>query len=276
MTASRPRRAGAGVPQPWLILALAVLAAGAVLLPLAAILANVPWGEAVSLLTEPASLTALRLSLLTAGISALICLVLGLPLALVLTRTSFRGRALLRAVILVPLVLPPVVSGLALLMTVGRRGILGPLLEQAGIQVVFTTAAVVLAQVFVSLPFTVLTLEGALTALGTDAERVGATLGASPLTVLCRITLPRLAPALLTGTILAFARSLGEFGATLTVAGSLEGTTRTLPLLIYLARESDTGSAAVLSLLLIVVALAVVLLAHARRPAAPDGTGRGA
>ncbi|WP_347041659.1 ABC transporter permease [Brachybacterium nesterenkovii] len=267
-------RSGVGVPQPVPILALAALAACAVLLPLAAILLAVPWSQAGALLTEQASLTALRLSLLTAGISAMICLALGLPLALVLTRTGFPGRSLLRAVILVPLVLPPVVSGLALLMTVGRRGILGPLLEQAGIQVVFTPAAVVLAQVFVSLPFTVLTLEGALTALGTDAERVAATLGASPATVLTRITLPRLAPALLTGTILAFARSLGEFGATLTVAGSLEGSTRTLPLLIYLARESDAGSAAVLSLLLIIVALGVVLLAYARRPGGADG-GRG-
>lgn len=253
-------------PLPALVVLMAALAACAVLLPLVAILVNVPWGKAPRLLTQASSLTALRLSLITASISALVCLALGLPLALVLTRTRLPGRSVLRAAVLIPLVLPPVVGGLALLMTVGRRGILGPLLEAADVRIVFTTTAVVLAQVFVSLPFTVLTLESALITAGTEPERIAAGLGAGPAVVLWRITLPRLLPALLTGTVLAFARSLGEFGATLTVAGSLEGTTRTLPLLIYLARESDTGSAAVLSLLLIVVALGVVLLAYARRP----------
>lgn len=257
---------GDGAAPPRIVLLLAAIAAAAVLLPLVAILTHVPWGSAGALLTDPSSLTALRLSLTTASISALICLLLGLPLALVLTRTRLPGRTALRALVLVPLVLPPVVSGLALLMTVGRRGLLGPLLEGAGIQIVFTTTAVVLAQVFVSLPFTVLTLESALSTLGSEPERVAASLGAGPFVVLWRITLPRLAPALLAGTILAFARALGEFGATLTVAGSLEGTTRTLPLLIYLTRESDAGSAAVLSLLLVVVALGVVVLAYTRRP----------
>lgn len=253
-------------PQPPIVLVLGAVAAAAVLLPLVAILVSVPRGQALELLTAPSSLTALRLSLTTAGTSALICLALGLPLALVLARTRIWGRSLIRALILVPLVLPPVVSGLALLTTVGRRGLLGPLLSELGIRVVFTTPAVALAQVFVSLPFMVLTLESALLALGDDRERVAASLGARPLRVLWTITLPRLVPALVTGTVLAFARSLGEFGATLTVAGSLEGTTRTLPLLIYLARESDQGSAAVLSLLLIAVALVVVLLAYGRRP----------
>ncbi|UYG16633.1 ABC transporter permease [Brachybacterium huguangmaarense] len=254
-----------GTALPALVVLMAAIATCAVVLPLAAILVNVPWGQAVELLTATSSLTALRLSLVTSTISALVCLLLALPLALVLTRTRLPGRSLLRAVVLVPLVLPPVVSGLALLMTVGRRGLFGPLLEAVDVRIVFTTTAVVLAQVFVSLPFTVLTLESALVTAGSEPERLAATLGAGPLTVLRRITLPRLAPAILTGTILAFARSLGEFGATLTVAGSLEGTTRTLPLQIYLARESDTGSAAVLSLLLIIVALGVVLLAYARR-----------
>lgn len=258
-------RRGEAAPLPPVVTVLAVIAAATVALPLVAILVGVPWTDAASLLLARPALAALRLSLATASISALVCLVLGLPLALVLARARFSGRSLLRAMVLVPLVLPPVVSGFALLMTVGRRGLLGPLLEQAGIQVVFTTPAVVLAQVFVSLPFTVLTLESALRGIGTDAERVAATLGAGPLHVLGRITLPRVAPALVTGTILAFARSLGEFGATLTVAGSLEGTTRTLPLLIYLARESDPGSAAVLSLLLMGIALVVVLAAYARR-----------
>lgn len=252
---------------------LAVLAAASLLVPLLAIFVSVPWARAGALLLAPEVLTALRLSVTTAAISALICLLAGFPLALVLSRGRFRGRALLRALVLVPLVLPPVVSGLALLMTVGRRGLLGPLLADAGIQIVFTTAAVILAQVFVSLPFTVLTLEQSLESLGDDAEHAAATLGASPMAVLLRITVPRAAPAMLTGTVLAFARSLGEFGATLTVAGSLEGRTRTLPLLIYLARESDPGCAAVLSLLLVVVALGVVLVAYTRprRTAAARG-----
>lgn len=249
---------------PVIVTILAGLAMAVVALPLVAIIVHVPWGQAGALLTAPSSLTALRLSLLTASISALICLVLALPLALVLTRTTWPGRSVLRALVLVPLVLPPVVSGLALLMTVGRMGVLGPLLSEAGIRVVFTTTAVVLAQVFVSLPFTVLTLESALISAGIEPERIAATLGATPLRVLWQVTLPRLLPALLTGTVLAFARSLGEFGATLTVAGSLEGTTRTLPLLIYLTRESDDGSAAVLSLLLVIVAAVVVLVAYAR------------
>lgn len=263
MSRSIPARDGAAPPVP--VLVLATVCAVVIVLPLAAILVQVPWEGARELLLAPEALTALRLSLMTAAISAAICLLLALPMALVLTRTRLPGRSLLRALVLVPLVLPPVVSGLALLMTVGRRGLLGPVLDAAGIHVVFTTTAVVLAQVFVSLPFAVLTLESALATLGTDLEEVAASLGAGPLVVLVRVTLPRLVPALVTGTVLAFARSLGEFGATLTVAGSLEGTTRTLPLLIYLAREDDPASAAVLSLLLVAVALGVVLLAYARR-----------
>lgn len=252
-------------PLPLGVGALGVLAAASIVLPLAAIVLQVPWEGATALLFSPASLQALRLSLLTAACAAAICLGLGLPLALLLARTRFPGREVLRAMVLVPLVLPPVVSGIALLMTVGRRGLLGPLLEQADARIVFTTAAVVIAQVFVSLPFTVLTLESALVSAGTVPEQVAASLGARPSIVLARITLPRLAPAIVTGTVLAFARSLGEFGATLTFAGSMPGVTRTLPLEIYLARESDPDSAAVLSLLLVVVAVLVVLLAYARR-----------
>lgn len=256
---------------PALIIALAVLAASCVLLPLLSILWGVPWEDALGLFTAPESQQALMLSLGTAGIAAVVCLILGLPLALVLTRTRWRGRAVLRAAVLVPLVLPPVVSGLALLMTFGRRGLLGGLLDTLDIRIVFTTMAVVLAQIFVSLPFTVLTLESSLRTLGTAQEVAAAQLGARPLRVLVTITLPRLIPALVTGVVLAFARSLGEFGATLTFAGSMPGLTRTLPLEIYRVREVNPDAAATLSLLLVIVAFAVVLLAyagptHTRRP----------
>ncbi len=256
---------------PALIIALAMLAASCVLLPLVSILWGVPWEDALGLLTAPESWTALMLSLGTAGIAAVVCLILGFPLALVLTRTRWRGRAVLRAAVLVPLVLPPVVSGLALLMTFGRRGLLGGLLDTLDVRIVFTTTAVVLAQIFVSLPFTVLTLESSLRTLGTAQEVAAAQLGGRPLRVLVTITLPRLIPALVTGVVLAFARSLGEFGATLTFAGSMPGLTRTLPLEIYRVREVDPDAAATLSLLLVIVAFVVVLLAyagptHTRRP----------
>ena len=257
---------------PAVVLALAALAAGAVLLPLIAVLTGAARDGALEQLTAPESQAALVLSLETASIAAVTCLLLGFPLALVLTRTRWVGRAVLRAAVLVPLVLPPVVSGLALLMTFGRRGLLGPILQAAEIRVVFTTTAVVLAQLFVSLPFVVLTLESALRALGDRPERVAAQLGASPLRVLATITLPRLAPALVTALVLAFARALGEFGATLTFAGSMPGVTRTLPLEIYRVREVDPSQASVLSLLLVAVALVVVLLAYAR-PGGRAGAG---
>jgi molybdate transport system permease protein len=162
-------------------------------------------------------------------------------------------------------VLPPVVGGIALLYTFGRRGLLGHSLEVAGIDIAFSTTAVVLAQSFVALPFLVISLEGALRTAGQRYETVAATLGASPTTVLRRVTLPLVLPALTSGTVLCFARALGEFGATITFAGSLQGVTRTLPLEIYLQRETDPDAAVALSLLLVVVA--VVIIAFARRGA---------
>ena len=159
----------------------------------------------------------------------------------------------------VPLVLPPVVGGIALLYAFGRLGLIGHYLEAAGIHIAFTTTAVVLAQTFVSLPFLVIALEGAARTAGADYEVVAATLGARPSTVWWRVSLPLLAPGLISGAVLAFARSLGEFGATLTFAGSREGVTRTLPLEIYLQRESDADAAVALSLLLVVVAAVVVV-----------------
>jgi molybdate transport system permease protein len=210
-------------------------------------------------------LEALRLSLLTASLATLLCLFFGVPLAWLLARVDFPGRRVVRALITVPLVLPPVVGGIALLYTFGRRGLLGQSLEVLGLQIAFTTTAVVLAQTFVSLPFLVVALEGTLRTVGSRYEVVAATLGARPTTVLRRVTLPLVLPGLVSGAVLSFARALGEFGATLTFAGSLEGVTRTLPLEIYLQRETDADTAVALSLVLVAVAIFVVGLSQGGR-----------
>ncbi|NQD87487.1 molybdate ABC transporter permease subunit [Paenarthrobacter sp. CM16] len=236
-----------------------------VVLPLVAMLAKVNWPQFIPLITSESSLAALGLSLRTSAASTVLCIVLGVPLALVLARGEFPGQRLLRAFVLLPLVLPPVVGGIALLYTFGRQGLLGKPLEAAGIQIAFSTTAVVLAQTFVALPFLVVSLEGALRSAGNKYEAVAATLGARPTTVLRRVTLPLVLPGLASGAVLSFARSLGEFGATLTFAGSLEGVTRTLPLEIYLQRETDADAAVALSLVLVAVAVAVVGLSYGNR-----------
>jgi molybdate transport system permease protein len=235
-----------------------------VVTPLVAILAKIDWPQFVPLITSESSRAALVLSLKTATASTVVCLLLGVPMALVLARARFPGQSVLRSLVLLPLVLPPVVGGIALLYTFGRQGLLGHQLELLGVRVAFSTTAVVLAQSFVSLPFLVVSLEGALRSAGTGYEHVAATLGARPTTVLRTVTLPLVLPGLMSGAVLAFARSLGEFGATLTFAGSLQGVTRTLPLEIYLQRETDANAAVALSLLLIATA-AVIVIASARR-----------
>lgn len=251
---------GAGVPR-W-VMVVAAVGAAFVLLPLAAMVARVDWMHFVPLVTSPSSLDALWLSLRTSLAATALCILLGVPMALVLARTSFRGQKVLRALVLLPLVLPPVVGGLALLSAFGRRGLLGSSFQVLGVDIAFSTTAVVLAQTFVALPFLVLSLEGALRTAGSRYEAVGATLGARPTTVLRRITLPLALPALISGAVLSFARALGEFGATLTFAGSLQGVTRTLPLEIYLQRETDPDAAVALSLVLVAVAIVVVAIAH--------------
>ena len=195
----------------------------------------------------------------------------GISAAVALARGRFVGKSLLNVLVHLPLVLPPVVGGIALLYTFGRQGLLGRSLELAGIQIAFSTTAVVLAQTFVALPFLVVSLEGALRSAGSRYEAVAATLGARPTTVLRRVTVPLVLPGLASGAVLSFARSLGEFGATLTFAGSLQGVTRTLPLEIYLQRETDADAAVALSLLLVVVAVVVVGLSY--RGPAPAGSG---
>jgi molybdate transport system permease protein len=236
-----------------------------VVLPLIAVAAKVDWPHFWSLITSESSTTALVLSLKTAAASTALCLLLGVPMALVLARSDARFVRIARPLILLPLVLPPVVGGIALLYAFGRLGLIGEYLNAAGIQIAFTTTAVVLAQTFVSLPFLVIALEGAARTAGADYEVVAATLGARPTTVWWRVSLPLLAPGLISGAVLAFARSLGEFGATLTFAGSREGVTRTLPLEIYLQRESDADAAVALSLLLVAVAAVVVVGLGSRR-----------
>ncbi|OHV03988.1 molybdenum ABC transporter permease subunit [Mycobacterium talmoniae] len=243
----------------------AAAAAAFVVLPLVAIAVKVDWRHFWSLITSPSAVTALGLSLKTAAASTALCLLLGVPLALVLARSQARVVRLLRPLILLPLVLPPVVGGIALLYAFGRLGLIGRYLDAAGIDIAFTTTAVVLAQTFVSLPFLVIALEGAARTAGADYEVVAATLGARPSAVWWRVTLPLLLPGLASGAVLAFARSLGEFGATLTFAGSREGVTRTLPLAIYLQRVTDADAAVALSLLLVVVAALVVIGLGTRR-----------
>jgi molybdate transport system permease protein len=252
-----------GIPS-W-IYAVAAVGALLVILPLVAMLARVNWPQFVPLITSESSVAALGLSLRTSAASTLLCLCLGVPLALVLARGRFRGQQILRAFVLLPLVLPPVVGGIALLYTFGRQGLLGGTLEVLGLQIAFSTTAVVLAQTFVALPFLVVSLEGSLRSAGGRFEAVAATLGARPTTVLRRVTLPLVLPGLVSGAVLSFARSLGEFGATLTFAGSLEGATRTLPLEIYLQREADADSAVALSLVLVAVAVTVVGLSYRRQ-----------
>lgn len=259
------------LPLPRWVLGAAAVGAVFLVLPLAAVVVQVDWAEFIPLVTSESSLAALSLSLRTAAVSTLLCILLGVPLALVLARVKFPGKRLVRSLVLLPLVLPPVVGGIALLYTFGRQGLLGGALQVLGIQVAFSTAAVVLAQTFVALPFLVLTLEGALRTAGTRYEAVAATLGARPWTVLRRVTVPLVLPGLAGGAVLSFARCLGEFGATLAFAGSLQGVTRTLPLEIYLQREGDADAAVALSLVLVAVAVLVVGLSYGSvsgRPAA--------
>ena len=236
---------------------LGIIAALAIVTPLIGVGLRVPWGQIPTLLGGESAQIALWLSLRTALISTLVSLILGVPLALALAH-QWPGVGLARIVVVLPMTMPPVVAGIALLATFGRRGWLGRSLQEAGISIAFSTTAVVLAQVFVSMPFLVVTLEAALRSRERQAERMARTLGAGSLTVLMRITLPLVAPALARGTALALGRALGEFGATLTFAGSLEGTTRTMPLAIYLERESDADTAMALAVVLVVTSALVV------------------
>ena len=270
----RPARVGpgdvTGPGAPRLLWAPAALAVGLLVLPVVALVVRADWSSLLSDVTSPAALSALRLSLFTSLAATAICVVLGVPLAVLLARASGWVSEVLRALVTLPLVLPPTVGGIALLYLLGRRGLLGQSLDAwFGIRLPFTTAAVVIAGAFVAMPFLVLGLEGALRTAGTQYEVVAATLGASRWTVLRRITLPLVAPGLVSGTVLCFARALGEFGATALFAGNTPGVTQTMPLAIYSAFNGagvTQGAAVALSLLLVAAAIVVLLVARAWRP----------
>jgi molybdate transport system permease protein len=218
-----------------------------------------PWSTLPSRLAEPGILAALRLSLLTATLATAVSVVLGVPLAWLLARAEFPGRRLVRALVTVPLVLPPVVGGVALLLVFGRRGLIGAWLDSTfGITLPFTTAGVVVAEAFVAMPFLVISVEGALRGADARYEEAAATLGASRWTAFRRVTLPLIAPGVVAGAVLCWARALGEFGATITFAGNFPGRTQTMPLAVYLALEQDVDAAIVLSLLLLVVSVAIL------------------
>lgn len=268
-----PGAPGERAPLPrWLQVAAAVTVV-LMGLPLLGLAVRIPWADVPELLSSEAARDAALLSLRTCAISTALCVLLGTPLAVLLSRSHGSLAAAARTITALPMVLPPVVAGLALLITFGRVGVVGRHLSVLGIEVGFTTAAVVIAQTFVALPFLVVALEGALRSVDAGLEQTAASLGASPTRVLTTVTLPLVLPALAAGATMSFARALGEFGATLTFAGSLQGTTRTLPLEIYLSRETDTETALTLALLLIVVA--AVLMAASAVVARRAVTGRG-
>jgi molybdate transport system permease protein len=234
-------------------------------LPLVALLLRAPWGSLGKLLSEDEVRTALRLSLECATAATVISLALGVPLAWVLARAKLPGLAFIRAVVTLPLVLPPVVGGIALLLALGRSGVVGRYLDQwFGVTLPFTTAGVIVAETFVAMPFLVVTVEGALRSADRDLEEAAVTLGASRLTVFARVTLPSIVPSLLAGSILCWARALGEFGATITFAGNFPGTTRTMPLEIYTQFQQDPPAAEALSLVLLFVAVLVLALLRDR------------
>jgi molybdate transport system permease protein len=247
----------------WPVATLAVVGLAVLVLPLAALVVRAPWAQLPELIARESVREALVLSVVTAALATAISLVLGVPLAALLARAvtwPTLSRRLLRAAVTVPLVLPPVIGGIALLLLLGRRGLLGgPLADVLGVTIPFTSGAVVLAQVFVSLPFLVFAVEGALRSADRRTEQAAATLGASRWQVFRHVTLPLVAPGVAAGAVLCFTRAMGEFGATITFAGSLPGVTRTLPIASYLAMQTDPDEAVALALLLLAVSVGVLL-----------------
>ncbi|GAA2126567.1 ABC transporter permease [Streptomyces synnematoformans] len=252
----RPRTPG-GAPLPLLVPALLGLAF--LVLPLVALLLRAPWSSMPELLTSAEVWQALRLSLVCATAATALSLVVGVPLAWLLARVEFPGRGLVRALVTLPLVLPPVVGGVALLMALGRNGVVGRWLDDwFGVTLPFTTAGVVVAEAFVAMPFLVIAVEGTLRAADPRYEEAAATLGAGRFTAFRRVTLPLVAPGIAAGAVLAWARALGEFGATITFAGNFPGRTQTMPLSVYLALQRDPEAAIALSLVLLAVSVAVL------------------
>ncbi|MER8041669.1 ABC transporter permease [Streptomyces sp. NPDC094032] len=273
MKRSGRRTSGA---RPPLLLALPALVAVAFLcLPLIGILVRTEWSELAAHLTAPGTVEALRLSLLVSFWALGLSLLLGVPLAWLLARVPFRGKAFVRSLVLLPMVLPPTVGGVALLLAFGRRGLLGPWLESAfGITLPFHTSGAVLAATFVAMPFLVISLEGALGGLRPRYEETAASLGASPVRVFFTVTLPMVAPGVVAGAALTWARALGEFGATITFAGNLPGTTQTLPLQVYLLLQDEPEAATSVSLLLLAIAMTVLIALRGRWTGTPTGRVR--
>ena len=262
-----------GLPYaPWLLVP-GLLAGLFLVIPLVTILVRTPWTDFWSLISTRESIDALWLSIRTCLITTALCAVLGTPLAVVLARMPdvwwARG---IRTVTSLPMMLPPVVAGLALLMTWGRNGLLGKHLSVIGIEVGFTTIAVVMSQMFVAMPFLVTSLEGAIRTRGFRYDEAALALGASKTRTFFQVSLPIMLPAFVSATALAFSRALGEFGATITFAGSLQGVTRTMPLAIYLQRESNTDQALALAVVLIVLAIVAIMGANALAGRLPGGS----
>jgi len=248
----------ARIPAP--LTALAAIGLLLFLLPLVGLVIRAPWNQVGPALIAPETATALGLSIFCSITATVVALVLGIPLALVLSRTTGTLRAVLRALTTLPMILPPVVGGVALLLAFGRRGLIGaPLYQAFGIQIPFTTTAAVIAETFVAMPFLVIAVEGGLRALDHRYEEAARALGASSWKVFARVTLPLLRPAIFSGAVLCWARALGEFGATITFAGNLPGRTQTVPLAVYVALETRPEGAIVLSLILLVVSLAILI-----------------
>lgn len=237
-----------------------IIAIAFLVVPLLALISDAPWSAFPGILSSPTALEALRLSLVTSVLATIVATIVGAPLAWLLARDSLPGTRIIRALVIVPLLLPPVVSGVALLSAFGRRGVIGGVIYDAtGWQFPFSTAGVVLAGTFVAMPFLIITLEGAFRSQDREIEEAAAVDGATPRMIFLRITLPLVLPALLAGITLTWARAIGEFGATITFAGNLEGTTQTMPLAVYTALESDRDSAMALSIMLLVVAVAILV-----------------
>jgi len=257
---NRLRRRGRRVRLPWPALVLALVAVLFFALPLAGLLWRTPWSSAWRYLSDEAALTALRLSLVCSLWATALSVLFGVPLAWLLARVEFPGRSAVRALCTLSMVLPPVVGGVALFFALGRRGVVGQYLDRwFDLRLPFTTAGVVVAQTFVAMPFLVVTVEAALRQLDLRIDDASRTLGASRWYTFRRVTLPAIRPALVAGSVLAWARALGEFGATITFAGNFPGTTQTLPLAVYLALETNPEQAIVLALVLIAVSFAVLV-----------------
>ncbi len=241
-----------------LVTTLAALGVAFVLLPIVALIVRAPWAHLASSLGSNGAWVALRLSLVVSIAATVISAILGVPIAWVLARSRARARSAIRALIVLPIVLPPVVGGIGLLAALGRTGLVGRWLERVGIQLPFTTAGAIVAATFVSMPLLVLAAEAGFRSLDGRLEDAASTLGGSRAYVFRRVTVPLIAPQLVAGATLAWARALGEFGATVTFAGNLAGRTQTLPLAVYQAREADPGAAVMLSLLLVVVSALIL------------------